>query len=180
MLVCKTVLWLSCKFQLIVDIKVFILYDHTTVFRSLCCLSIAIVQKLHRLRLSICLSSFLPFCLTFLHMVESNPGKCSLGFSCLQSVIGKEVLSKGSAHFGSPSDRQTQHFIDSPEKKNTLQLGLFVFLSFLPTIFSSFFSFFLPYFFLSLSMLSFHINIIILVEQRGRLCTHFLHFISSA
>ena len=56
----------------------------------------------------------LPFCLTFLHIVDRSPGKCSLGFSCLQSVIGNEVLSNGSAHLGSPSDRQTQHLMDSP------------------------------------------------------------------
>ena len=43
----------------------------------------------------------LPFCLTFLHIVDRSPGKCSLGFSCLQSVIGNEVLSNGSAHLGS-------------------------------------------------------------------------------
>ncbi len=34
----------------------------------------------------------------------------------LQSVIGKDVLSKGSAHLGSPSDRHTQHLIPYPEK----------------------------------------------------------------
>ena len=60
---------------------------------------------------------YLPFCRTFLHMVDKSPGKCSLGFSCLQSVIGNEVLSNGSAHLGSPSERQTQHFIDSPIMK---------------------------------------------------------------
>ena len=39
----------------------------------------------------------------------------------LQSVMGKDLLSKGSAHFGSPSDLQTQHFILEPKgKKNIL------------------------------------------------------------
>ena len=49
-------------------------------------------------------------------MVDRRPGRWSLGFSCRQSVIGNEVLSNGSAHFGSPSDRHTQHLIDSPVK----------------------------------------------------------------
>ena len=77
---------------------------------------------------SVCLinanKTFEPFCRTFLHMVDRSPGKCSLGFSCLQSVMGNEVLSNGSAHLGSPSDRQTQHFIDSPEKQNLSHKGV--------------------------------------------------------
>ena len=52
-----------------------------------------------------------PFCLTFLHMVDSSPGRWSLGFSCLQSVMGKDRLSNGSAHLGSPSERHTQHLM---------------------------------------------------------------------
>ena len=59
----------------------------------------------------------LPFWRTFLHMVALRLPKCFRSFSILQSVIGKDLLSKGSAHFGSPSDRQTQHFIESPIDK---------------------------------------------------------------
>ena len=53
-------------------------------------------------------------------MVALRLPKCFRSFSILQSVIGKDLLSKGSAHFGSPSERQTQHFIESPidQKKN--------------------------------------------------------------
>ena len=42
----------------------------------------------------------------------------------LQSAMGNEVLSKGSAHFGSPSDRHTQHLIESPvdQMKNPSEL----------------------------------------------------------
>ena len=58
----------------------------------------------------------LPFCRTFRHIVGSSPGKCSRGFSVRQSAMGNEVLSKGSAHLGSPSDLHTQHLIDSPIK----------------------------------------------------------------
>lgn len=54
---------------------------------------------------------FLPFCLIFLHMVGRMPGRCSNSLSCLQSLIGTVLLSKGSAHFGSVSDLQSQHFI---------------------------------------------------------------------
>lgn len=56
-----------------------------------------------------------PFCRIFLHMVGLTPGKCSNSGSCLQSVMGTELLSKGSEHFGSESDRQTQHLIAKPE-----------------------------------------------------------------
>ena len=56
----------------------------------------------------------IPFWRTLRHIVGSKPGKCSLGCSVLQSAIGKDVLSKGSAHLGSPSERHTQHLIESP------------------------------------------------------------------
>lgn len=51
------------------------------------------------------------FCLIFLHIVALTPGKCSFSPSCLQSDIDKVLLSKGSAHLGSESLRQSQHLI---------------------------------------------------------------------
>ena len=66
--------------------------------------------------------NLLPFCRTFRHIVGSSPGKCSRGFSVRQSAMGNEVLSKGSAHLGSPSDLQTQHLIDSPLRKKKYEL----------------------------------------------------------
>ena len=60
------------------------------------------------------LPKILPFWRTFLHIVALRFPKCFLSFSILQSVIGNDLLSKGSAHFGSPSDRQTQHLMESP------------------------------------------------------------------
>lgn len=56
------------------------------------------------------------FCLIFLHIVALTPGKCSLGSTCLQSVIERVLLSKGSAHLGSESLLQSQHFIARPLK----------------------------------------------------------------
>ena len=56
----------------------------------------------------------LPFCRTLRHIVALRFPKCFLSFSILQSVIGNDLLSKGSAHLGSPSERQTQHLIESP------------------------------------------------------------------
>ena len=47
--------------------------------------------------------------------MDWRPGRCGLSFSLAQSAIGNDVLSKGSAHLGSPSDLHTQHFIESPE-----------------------------------------------------------------
>lgn len=52
-----------------------------------------------------------PFCRIFRHMVGRTPGKCSKSGCCLQSVIERVLLSNGSAHFGSASDRQSQHFM---------------------------------------------------------------------
>ena len=69
-----------------------------------------ITPRLHPFKCSY-LQFPLTFCLTFLHMVDSRPGRWSLGFSWLQSVMGKDVLSNGSAHLGSPSERQAQHLI---------------------------------------------------------------------
>jgi len=40
-----------------------------------------------------------------------------LYLTSLQSFIGSELLSKGSAHLGSASEWQTQHFMDKPSKK---------------------------------------------------------------
>lgn len=59
----------------------------------------------------------LPFCLIFLHIVALTPGKCSFGCACLQSVMESVLLSKGSAHFGSLSERHSQHLIDKPTKE---------------------------------------------------------------
>merc|ERR1712141_422074 len=52
------------------------------------------------------------FCLIFLHIVAFSPGKCSFSALVRQSVMGKEVLSDGSAHLGSPSLRHSQHFME--------------------------------------------------------------------
>ena len=68
----------------------------------------------------------LPFCLTFRHMVASRPGRWSLGFSWAQSVIGKLVLSNGSAHFGSPSDLHAQHLIPLTEIKEVHKNTIYV------------------------------------------------------
>merc|ERR1719438_287214 len=51
------------------------------------------------------------FCLIFLHIVAFRPGKCSFSAFVRQSVMGKEVLSNGSAHLGSPSLLHSQHLI---------------------------------------------------------------------
>ena len=40
-------------------------------------------------------------------------------WTSLQSLIGKVELSNGSAHFGSASEWQTQHFIEKPKNKET-------------------------------------------------------------
>lgn len=63
----------------------------------------------------ICL--FLPFCRILRHIVGLTPGKCSKRATCLQSVIDNVLLSNGSAHFGSESDRHSQHFMQKPIQK---------------------------------------------------------------
>lgn len=55
--------------------------------------------------------NIVPFCRIFRHIVGRTPGKCSKSGCCLQSVIERVLLSNGSAHFGSASERQSQHFI---------------------------------------------------------------------
>lgn len=60
----------------------------------------------------------LPFWRIFLHIVASTPGRWSFGSTCLQSVIERVLLSNGSAHFGSESDRHSQHFIAYPKIQN--------------------------------------------------------------
>jgi hypothetical protein len=55
------------------------------------------------------------FCLIFLHIVALTPGKCSFDSACLQSVIERVLLSKGSAHFGSESLLHSQHFMAKPK-----------------------------------------------------------------
>lgn len=56
----------------------------------------------------------LPFWRVFRHIVGRTPGKWPSSPTCLQSVIDRVLLSKGSAHFGSESDRHSQHLIASP------------------------------------------------------------------
>lgn len=53
----------------------------------------------------------IPFWRIFRHMVGRTPGKWANSGCCLQSVIDSVLLSNGSAHFGSASERQSQHFI---------------------------------------------------------------------
>lgn len=43
-----------------------------------------------------------------------TPGKCCNSALCLQSVIDSVLLSNGSAHFGSLSERHSQHLMDKP------------------------------------------------------------------
>ena len=53
-----------------------------------------------------------PFCRIFLHIVAFSPGRWTFSALVRQSVMGKEVLSNGSAHFGSPSLLHSQHFME--------------------------------------------------------------------
>lgn len=66
----------------------------------------------------------LPFCLIFRHIVALTPGICSNSGTCLQSVIDNVLLSNGSEHFGSESERHSQHFIDRPESE--IHIDLFI------------------------------------------------------
>lgn len=63
-----------------------------------------------------------PFWRTFRHMVDFTFGMWSRYGCSLQSVIGSVELSNGSAHFGSLSERHTQHLmpstVDKERKKN--------------------------------------------------------------
>lgn len=54
------------------------------------------------------------FCRIFRHIVALTPGKCCSSATCLQSVIDRVLLSNGSAHFGSLSERHSQHLMDRP------------------------------------------------------------------
>jgi hypothetical protein len=58
---------------------------------------------------------YLPFWRIFLHISGLTPGRCCKSGSCRQSLIGTVELSKGSAHFGSESERHTQHFMQKPK-----------------------------------------------------------------
>jgi hypothetical protein len=58
----------------------------------------------------------IPFWRIFLHISGRTPGRCGNSGSCRQSLIGTVELSNGSAHFGSESERHTQHLIQKPDK----------------------------------------------------------------
>lgn len=55
------------------------------------------------------------FCRIFLHMVALIPGNQLTSGNVAQSKKGVDVLSNGSAHFGSSRDRHTQHLMPVPE-----------------------------------------------------------------
>lgn len=56
-----------------------------------------------------------PFWRVFRHIVGRTPGKWSKLATWLQSVIDNVLLSKGSPHLGSESDRHSQHLIAKPK-----------------------------------------------------------------
>jgi len=81
--------------------------DRTIQYRS----SLSIPGVPNHAQLRIYLQCPFTFCLILRHIDALN-GMC--GSRCsLQSVIGNDVLSNGSAHLGSASDRHTQHLIEN-------------------------------------------------------------------
>lgn len=61
-----------------------------------------------------------PFWRIFRHMVARTSGKWVSGCTRAQSVICRVLLSKGSEHFGSESDRHSQHLMANPVENDQL------------------------------------------------------------
>lgn len=60
-----------------------------------------------------------PFWRVLRHMVGRTPGKWPSSGTCLQSVIDRVLLSNGSAHFGSESERHSQHLMARPARRSS-------------------------------------------------------------